>query len=137
MPHPSTRTPIPENLKFTILINTNNSFVIITIYSIFVIYAQNKRIFWRNNAFSLYIYIHDLCDHALAPSPGIRGIFKKNCRRLLGHHYYIVFFPDQCSGVEKKIKTNLLLYTLSFWWGSWNLQFYMSHSLTVTTNKIW
>ena len=36
MPHPSTRTPTPENLKFTILIDvdTNNSFVIITIYSI-------------------------------------------------------------------------------------------------------
>ena len=64
MPHPSTRTPKPENLKFIILIDTNNAFVIITIYSIFVIYA-----------FSLYIYIHDLCDHALAPSPGIHGNF--------------------------------------------------------------
>lgn len=79
MPHPSTRTPTPENLKFTILIDvdTNNSFVIITIYSILWSMTKIKEYFWRNNAFSLYIYIPDLCDHALAPTPGIHGNFKK------------------------------------------------------------
>ena len=59
-----------------------------------------KKIFKRNNAFSLY----DLYGHALAQEPCPRGHEIYNFGGpFRGHHYYILGLSNLCLGVEKKI----------------------------------
>ena len=63
-PRPSTRTPAPWVIQFTIY--ENSSLVIITILSICLIYVWVKRRrFLKKNAFLLY----DLFGHAIAQEP--------------------------------------------------------------------
>ena len=73
MATPLHKTTAPGFMKFTILVDP--SLVIITTYlvcMIFMYLGVEKKIFKRNNAFSLF----DLCDHALAQKPLSPGVMK-------------------------------------------------------------
>ena len=98
MARPSTKTPVPEVMKFTIVVDP--SLVIITTLHIFSLSD-----FQRNNAFSLF----DLYGKIWKNNPCPEGHeFYSFGRPFLGHQYYIFSLSDLCSRVEKKLFEDIM-----------------------------